>query len=117
MPKRLKKNIELLKLLKKCKNKNQIKVVLELADNDLIRCICDCTNNILLGNVKLSKKNKKNLENKAKHMRELLKPKKGIKKKRKYLIQHGGFILPALLTPIIGLASGLIGEVVGKLVK
>ena len=116
MTKRLKRNIELLKILKKCKNRRQRQVILELANNDLVHCVCDCINNILKGNLQLSKKKREELKKFAPVFRQLAESKGGVETKRKVLIQKGGF-LPALLAPIIGLAGGLIGELVGSLIK
>ncbi len=60
MSKRLKKNIELLKILKKAKPK-QRKLLLEAAENGLIYCLCECIDNVLRGNVKLSSVRKREL--------------------------------------------------------
>ena len=116
MTKRLKKNIELLKLLKNCKTKQQKRILLELANKDLVYCVSDCCNNLLKGNIKLSNKKREQLKKFGPVIRELAARKTGIKKKKQLLIQKGGF-LPALLTPIIGIASSLFGELVGNLVK
>lgn len=115
-PKRLERNFELLKLLKKCKNKNQRNLILKLVENDCILCLCECAHNVLEGNLKMSKQKRSALKRFAPLLRELAEKKGSVAKKREFLVQNGGF-LPALLTPVIGLASGLIGELVGKLIK
>ena len=111
MAKRLQRNIELLKILKSCKSRKDQNCILKLANKDLIQCLCDCAHNILQGNVKLSKQKKDLLKKYSSALRELAKKNGGIEKKRKFLIQKGGF-LPALLGPIIGIASGLISQLV-----
>ena len=118
MAKRLQRNLELLKILKNCKTKAQRRTVLKLADKDLIKCVCDCAYNVLQGNVKMSKTKQALLKRHGQKIRKFVDKKNrsgGLEKKREYLIQDGGF-LPALLAPIIGLAGGLIGDLVaGKL--
>ena len=116
MAKRLQRNLELLKLLKNCKTKAQRKAILKLADKDLIKCLCDCAYNILHGNIKMSRQKQCALKKHGHVIRKFANKKRGgLEKKRDFLIQKGGF-LPALLAPIIGLAGGLIGDLVaGKL--
>ncbi len=116
MPKaqRLKKHFDLLKVLKNSKP-NQRKALLQAVEEPVIICICECVKNILYGNVKLNGSRKKTLAKHANLMRKLIDRKTKTAQKRRLLIQSGGF-LPALLAPIIGIASGLIGDLVGKLV-
>jgi hypothetical protein len=52
----------------------------------------------------------------SKTLREIVDRKTNLTKKRKLLVQKGGF-LPALLAPIIGVATGLIGDLIGNLIK
>lgn len=114
LPHRLRRNFNKLKLLKKAK-KSQRRKLLEAADNDLILCLCDCANNILKGNVNLNPKQKKQLARHKGAIRSLVsrgKSKKTINKKRKLLIQQGGF-LPMLLGPILSVASGLLSNFLG----
>ena len=112
---RIKKYIELLKLYKKA-SPAQRKLLLEVASNDFITAICECCHNANLGNVPFKTREKKKLKKFAPVMRKLAS--KGQKyrrigQKRKLLIQEGGF-LPALLTPIVSLVGGLVGELVAK---
>ena len=115
MSKRLKKHLELLKLLKKSKPA-QRKAILKFADKELIYCLCECIENTLNGNVKLSSAKHHQLSKSAKVLRKIVDRKTKVPKKRDLLVQHGGF-LPALLAPILGVASGLIGDLVGNLIK
>ena len=113
MAKRLQRNLEILKILKNCKSRKDQNCILKLVNKDLIQCLCDCAHNILQGNIKLSKQKKISLKKHSSALRDLAEKKGGIEKKRKFLIQKGGF-LPALLGPIISIASGLISQLVAK---
>ncbi len=115
MSNRLKKHLELLKILKKTNPKHR-KSILESADNSLILCICECIDNILRGNVKLSPAKKRELAKHVEILRQIADRKTKGQKKRSLLVQKGGF-LPALLAPVIGIAGSLIGDLVGKLTK
>ncbi len=115
MSKRLRKNFELLKILKKAKP-NQRKILLESAENDLIYCLCECIDNVLRGNVKITAAKKKELAKYATVLRNIVDRRTKVHKKRALLVQKGGF-LPALLAPVIGIASSLIADLVGNLVK
>ena len=115
MSKRLERNYKTLKLLHKCKTKGERTKILKLADKDLIACLCECAHNLLKGNVKLTKKRKDDLKRHKNCLRELVDKRKGLETKRNILIQKGG-LLPALLAPIISLAGGLVGELVGRLI-
>lgn len=108
---RLKRNLQLLKFLKKAK-KQKRSAFLKTAPNDLIVCICDCANNILRGSVHLKSKDKKALQRHKKALRALVKRREGVGKKRKFLIQKGGF-LPFLLSPIISAAGSILGSLLG----
>lgn len=113
MSSRLKKHLELLKLIKKAKPEHR-KILIKTAEQSLILCLCECIDNILRGNVKLGPKKKKELAKYTIVLRKIANRETSKEAKRKLLIQQGGF-LPALLAPIIGLAGGLIGELVTKL--
>lgn len=115
MSKRIKKHLEILKILKKCSPK-QRKALLQAADNSLIYCICECIDNVLRGNVKLSSAKKKELAKHVAVLRKIADRKTKVDNKRTLLVQKGGF-LPALLAPVIGIAGGLIGDLIGSLIK
>ena len=105
---RLKKHIDELKVLKKAKPKLR-KSILKAADNQLIHCLCECCHNVLNGNVELSAKQKKALQKHRRRLRELVAKKTSQKKRRDILVQNGGF-LPALLAPVLGVATALITQ-------
>lgn len=76
-------------------------------NKDLIRCICECAQNLLRGKVPLNKRQKSALNRRKKSLRELVKRKVTLAKKKR-IIQSGGF-LGALLGPIVSILSGLLG--------
>ena len=108
MAKRLRNHIDELKVLKKA-NPSLRKNYLKLANKDLICCLCECSHNILNGNIKLTSAQKKKLTRHSQHLRLLAKKSVPLKTKRNILIQKGGF-LPALLAPILGIAASLISS-------
>ena len=112
MAKRLKKHIDELKVLKKA-NPTLRKAYLKAADNSLICCLCECSHNILNGNIRLTSSQKKNLTKHRKLLRHLASRDKSLKKKRSALVQQGGF-LPALLTPILAIAGSIISSLIAK---
>lgn len=78
------------------------KLFLKSADKNLIQAICECALNTLKGNVPLRNCQKKTLSRYKRCLRNLIRPKSGWKQKRKFLVQKGGALLPALLGPVIG---------------
>ena len=115
MSDKIQKYIDLLQLFQKA-TPAQRKILLEVANNDFIRTLCECCHNANRGNIPLAPKTKRKLKKYANTMRKVASRNdkyKGIGQKRQLLIQEGGF-LPALLAPIISLAGGLIGELVAK---
>ena len=104
-----------LRLLQKA-NPEQRKFILESSDPEFIKLICECCLNAIQGNIPLPPAKERKLARYAPVMRRICTggiQKKAIHRKRQLLVQHGGF-LPALLAPIISLAGGLIGELIGK---
>jgi len=107
---RVRKHLPLLKLLKKAKPKLR-KKLLASADKELLHFFTEAAHNVLKGNVKLSPGQKKALSRHKKPIRALAQRRLSLKKKRQVLLQKGGF-LPALLGPIIGIVTSLIGNLV-----
>ena len=82
------------------------------ADRPLIHYFVDCAHNILEGNIPLGLKEKKRLGKYKEELRGLRK-KNTSDRKKKQILQEGGF-LPTLLAPILGtvippLAKKLVG--------
>ena len=103
---RLKRNASTFKLLCGAKKPFQ-KAVLEKSTDDLIKCICDISCNVLKGTAPISKLNKNRLSHHKSSLHKLIDRKLSLKKKRK-VIQSGGF-LSALLGAAIPILSSLFG--------
>jgi len=104
---KLEKHHKTLEVLETAKPKLR-KSILENAETDLIRCICECCHNILKGNVELTTDEKRVLCHHKKTIRDLSSKKISLKRKRDILVQKGGF-LPALLGPILSIVTGILG--------
>lgn len=108
--KRLKDNKHTLYVLKNCNAKVR-KTILETANPELIKAICEICMNILNGNVRISVKSKNSLKNYKNSIRKITSPRTTLKSKKKILVQNGGF-LPTLLGALL---SGVIGNVIDKI--
>ena len=97
------KEIEALEKVKDSKHKRNC--IIDLAGKELVHCICDCVLNVLNGNIPLEYEEKQRLKRHRHCLRELVK-KKTSDKKRKHLIQKGGF-LGALIPILSGLVTKL----------
>ena len=93
----LKKHAHLIKVLAQAKPQ-MCKAIVRAADKNLIICLCECAQNLLKGNVPLSKAQLKKLKRYRKEVQTLAQ-KRTSQSKRKEILQKGGF-LPALLAPI-----------------
>ncbi len=103
---KVKRQATLLKVLQKATPKLRHQII-QSASPELIKVLCDCSLNILKGNVPLSRVQKKKLHTHRNKLRSLIKKSVPVAKKKK-ILQKGGF-LPALLLPIAGaLLSSLI---------
>jgi hypothetical protein len=78
-----------------------------LKDREFINCICECSKNILKARVKLNKKQKRALAKKKKALRLLSLKGVSLKKKKK-IIQSGGF-LPLLISPLLNILGAVFG--------
>ena len=106
MSARVKRNLPVLKLI--CGAKPAVvKAVIRGASPDLINALCECSLNILKGNVRLTPTQKKRLLRYKHSLRALTK--KGTSAKRKKQILHKGGFLGALIKPILGVLGGLLG--------
>ena len=96
---RMKKQAVCLQMLIKTKNAKLRKAILEHADPELIRALCECAHNILRGNVKMTPREKTRLRKYQTKLRLIARKNVSVKQKRRHLQQTGGF-LPALLAPL-----------------
>jgi len=85
--------------------------VIKNCDKHLINCFCECSKNILKGNIPLKEPQLRKLRREKKNLRALALKKTSLKKKRK-ILQKGGFI-GALLTPVLSILGNILGGVVG----
>lgn len=86
------------------------KHLIEKANRDLIECLCECADNILKGNVELTRLQKDKLKRNKTGLRELAKRSVGLKKK-KAILQKGGF-LGSLLAPIASVVGPLLSGLI-----
>ena len=93
----LKKNAHLLHVLAHT-TPHMCKAIIRAADRELITCLCECAQNILNGNVPLTKSHLKHLQWYRSDVHTLAK-KRTPKHHKKKILQKGGF-LSALLAPI-----------------
>ncbi len=112
MAPRVKKHLDLLKVLHGASPKLR-KAILKTADNDAVRCLCDCTHNLLTGNLKFSPQQKRNLVRLKRPLRQLVTKSLPLSSKRKLLVQHGGLV-GAILTPILAIAASLLADKISK---
>jgi hypothetical protein len=89
------------------------KKLLELADEGLIRSICECADNTLKGHVKLNSVQKKRLLRHKRILRKLARPGETWRQKKKYILQSGGFLAP-LIAPILGTLGTLLANYISK---
>ena len=85
----LRKNHDFLKVLAKC-TPAQRKAILKVADEALVKTICECVLNILKETVPLSKLGKRKLLANTKSLIALAEKSTLLTKKKRILVQHGG---------------------------
>lgn len=103
-------NQDFLRYLCNCK-KNQQKSLIKYASKEQINAICEIILNILNGNLKIDEKQYKKLNSKKKVLRQLVN--KSSLKKKKFLIQKGGFLQLLVPSIISGLAT-VIASIINK---
>ncbi len=115
MSSRVKRHAEVLQVLAKAKPATR-KAIMKHPDKDLVRCLCECTHNILKGNVPLTKAQKTKLARYKQDLRAVASKGTSQKKKQK-ILQKGGF-LPALLAPLLApVIAPLASKVIGKIIR
>ena len=113
MSKTLKKYARFLRQLHKASNdKVRRRMLRDRLDKGFVCCVSECARNLLKGRVPLTAVQKKELVPRKQALRQLSSKKTSYKKKRK-IIQTGGFI-GALLSPIISILGGLLGGLGGS---
>ena len=105
--KRLKKHAHVLRALMTT-SPAVTKAIIRSSDRDLVNTLCECCFNVLKGNVQLTPSQKKKLQRHKNTLRQLSNKKHSLKRKR-HLLQKGGF-LGALLGPVIGILGTLLRQ-------
>ena len=111
MSARVRRHADTLAFLSKAKP-STCKAIIKGADKDLVNCFCECAHNILKGTVDLTKAQKTKLTRHKQGLRDIAK-KSTTRKKKKEILQKGGF-LPALLAPLL---APVIAPLAGKVIK
>jgi hypothetical protein len=104
-----KERLKQLQLLNTCPQKLR-KDLLKRVPSSCIKAICECSLNALKGNITLSTHRKNSLRKHKSVLRQLVDKKKPLFKKRKLIIQKGGFLnilIPAALTALTSLIHGV----------
>ena len=108
MAQRLRKNHDFLKLLAEC-TPAQRKAILKVAEDALVRTICECVVlNVLKETVPVSKPAKRKLLAHKKSLVALAEKSTPLQKKKKILVQRGGNFLSVLLPPVLRVLSSIL---------
>ena len=105
-----KKNLPLLQYLATGKPRI-VNAIVKEADPQVMKAICECAHNVLKGNVPLSKSQFSKLKRHRKHL-HLLTDKKVSQKRKKKVLQTGGFI-----GALLGAALPALASVIGGLIR
>ena len=105
MSKRVRKYLPVLKRINKLGDRAKHDFVRK-CDRGFLDCISECAKNVLKGNVPLTARQKTKLRRSRKDLRALSAKKTALRKKR-HILQRGGF-LTALLPPILGVLANLL---------
>jgi len=99
MSTRIRRNIHLLEVLRKA-SPTLRKELLKSGGNDLTKSICECVENVLNGNVKLTSAQRRKLLRHKQALRRIASS-QSIGARKRYINQQGGAFLPALLAAAI----------------
>ena len=103
---RVRKQAPILKYLCKA-NPRQARAIINTADNELLNTLCECSLNVLQGRIPVTPHQKQKLRRFKNQLHTLASKNASLTRKKK-LLQKGGF-LSALLSPIAGLLTNLLG--------
>jgi len=106
---RLKKHGDLVQALGKL-NRRQFQEVIRHSNQDFVRCLCEIIHNVVVGNIKLKKKDLEKLRSARKCLYKLCNKKLPVKQQKEALIQKGHGIFTILST----LLAGLVGQLIKK---
>ena len=103
---RIKSNFNKLHTLKDAQPKLR-KAIVSNCDKDLVNFVSECALNLLHGNVKFSDCARKKLRKYRRQLRKVVDRRVPLARKKKLIIQRGGFLVP-LLTAVLPTLSSLI---------
>lgn len=102
-------NVDFLKVLCCC-NKKLFKNIINGSNQKLILCLCECVLNCLNGNIDLNETEKHQLKKYKKVLRELIKKKISLKKRKQLLLQKGSGFLPIILPTVLSLLTDFLTQ-------
>jgi len=102
--KRIKSNYHALQVLKTADPKLR-KAILANCKRGLLKTLCECSLNLLRGNVKLTPCQNRKLRKHRVHLRKLADRRVSLSAKKKSIVQRGGFLLPLLGAVLPTIAS------------
>ena len=98
-------HLEQIRLLGKSKMK---KTLLRKSPNSLIKALCECCNNLIKGNIPLSKQRLNRLRPYKRTLRKLVNSKVPLFKKRRILVQKGDGFLSLLIPAALSVLKTII---------
>jgi hypothetical protein len=107
----IKSQFEIIKILA-TSNKKYRKAIIASADQKLVTALAEIVLNLLAGNIKISEKDHSDLKKYKYVLRQLIQNKNVVKRK-KILVQQGGFLqflLPAVITGISNIIASAINN-------
>lgn len=110
----MKKYLPVLKRINRLADKTKRQYV-KKCNREFLDCLSECAKNVLRGNVPLSTRQSARLRRNKNDLRLLSVKKTSLRKKRQ-IVQKGGF-LTALLPPILSLLGGALSSVIGDAVR
>lgn len=113
MSARIKRNAPLIRALYYAAPKKR-RDILAHGSPDFIQALCEIALNVLKGNVPLSKSQYSKLKTRKKVIRLLVDKRTGFKRKQQALAKQTGGFLPILLSTVLPILGGIIGDVIQR---
>jgi len=110
----MKKYLPILKRINRLADKSK-REYLKKCNKEFLDCLSECPKNVSRGNVPLSARRNARLRRNKNELRLLLAKKKSLRKKRQ-IVQKGGF-LGALMTPVLSLFGGALSSVISDALR
>ena len=106
----VRKTLPLLKTISKLSKANRSKILSEVGGEDAVyKALREIAHNTIKGNVKLNNYQKAKLKPHARTLRNLCTSNKCLKRRKKLVVQSGGF-LPILIPAVASLISSLVAK-------